>query len=153
MVERLCDAYGADVNLLASDNGIAEVLVLWTAHAIAMRSICTDYLMDFPLERADRSELAGALPWIIATDRMLGIAPIVIPFVNTSGIENPHEQQLVRLLKAAIQATREAGTDLRSTGDKGDFVLKVARGAPGDKVEWIPRNRRFTEVSGLTGAR
>jgi L-ribulose-5-phosphate 3-epimerase len=57
-IEWIYDFYGADVNPIATDAGIAQMKALTRKTGIQVLSICADYFMERPLVRASTGELA-----------------------------------------------------------------------------------------------
>ena len=93
-IEWIYDRYGADVNPLTTDAGIARMAALSQQHGIAVRSVCADWFMDFPLVRASASEREFRLAALTSLLDRCGIARIqrmVIPFVDISKIETERD--------------------------------------------------------------
>jgi hexulose-6-phosphate isomerase len=114
-IEWIYDDFGADVNPLASDEGVAEILCLAEQHGVCVRSICADYFMDHPLVRAELSALEErlcVLEWLLERGKMLEAQRIVLPFVDASQITSPEEARSVaavlgRVLDRAESARME----------------------------------------------
>src|SRR5262245_20254689 len=90
-IEWIYDAYGADVNPLATDDGIAEMRGLSQKYGIAVVSCCADYFMDYPFVKADAigfAELTDHLKWLIGRCQLAGITRVVMPFVDASRIQD-----------------------------------------------------------------
>ena len=115
-IEWIYDAWGAEVNPIADDAGIKQVRQLSRRHGVAVRSLCADWFMDFPLLRAADDELRrreDRLAWLLGRCRMLGITRIVLPFVDASRIDTPAETAAVAaLLGRALPAARETGVEI-----------------------------------------
>ena len=56
-IEWIYDLHGADVNPLASDDGLAQMRALSAQHDVVVWSLCADYFMDRPLLRASPQEV------------------------------------------------------------------------------------------------
>ena len=102
-IEWIYDQYGADVNPIATDDGLSEILQLSERHGVQVRSLCADYFMDWPLVRARPYELddrAQALVRLLGTCASLGIERLVLPFVDASRIDTEAElNQVAGLLR------------------------------------------------------
>lgn len=115
-IEWIYDLYGADVNPLASDEGVDRLKRLSAKHGVAVRSVCADYFMDKPLLRTSPSELAdrvASLRWLIQRSELLSVQHIVVPFVDASRIETPGEMEsVVSTLSAVLPSAEAAGIEL-----------------------------------------
>jgi L-ribulose-5-phosphate 3-epimerase len=93
-IEWIYDAYGEDVNPLATDAGVREVERLSSLHQIDIESVCADWFMDFPLAGID-AELAQSrwqrLAWLMRRCALLRINRVVVPFVDASAIRTAHD--------------------------------------------------------------
>jgi L-ribulose-5-phosphate 3-epimerase len=90
-IEWIYDAYGEDVNPLATELGIRELNTLCELHGVAIESVCADWFMDFPLigVDADRArERWLRLAWLMQQCAELKINRVVVPFVDASAIRN-----------------------------------------------------------------
>jgi L-ribulose-5-phosphate 3-epimerase len=56
-IEWIYDLYGADVNPIATDEGLAQIEDLSRANNVRVHSLCADYFMDKPLLRASGREI------------------------------------------------------------------------------------------------
>jgi hexulose-6-phosphate isomerase len=227
-IEWIYDLYGADINPIASDAGLARMKELTQKTGVQVLSICADYFMDRPLVRASAGEMAERLAifdWLLGRGAMLGINRMVVPFVDASRIDTEEEFEgvvttlqrilpmaertgieihletslpparfaslLARLPHPLLKANYDSGNSsslgyapreefaaygtrvgsvhikdrilggstvplgtgsadfpalaesLKAVGYAGDFILQVARGVPGDEVNWTRRNREF----------
>jgi hexulose-6-phosphate isomerase len=89
-IEWIYDLYGADVNPIATDAGIAKIKTLIQKTGVQVLSICADYFMECPLVRASAGELAERLvifDWLLGRGHMLGVNRMVVPFVDASRID------------------------------------------------------------------
>lgn len=115
-IEWIYDGYGADVNPLATDFGIAEMRALSVKHGIEIRSICADWFMEAPLVRSSKVELQereGKLAWLLDRGAIIGIQRIVLPFVDASEIVDDVEMNAVAgVLLRALPHARSAGIEL-----------------------------------------
>jgi hexulose-6-phosphate isomerase len=113
-IEWIYDAYGADVNPLASDEGIDDMLAATEEHGVRVVSLCADYFMDRPLLRsgdADLEERLGVLLWLLGRCKRLGVTRVVLPFVDASRIETADDvERVVDVLERAL--TRAAGLEI-----------------------------------------
>jgi L-ribulose-5-phosphate 3-epimerase len=115
-IEWIYDAYGADVNPIATDEGVDSILRLQREHGVAVVSVCADFFMDRPLLRAPQDEIESRLQvlrWLITRSALLRIERIVLPFVDASRIETPHEaDQVVSVLRSVAPDARNLGIEL-----------------------------------------
>lgn len=227
-IEWIYDLYGADVNPIATDSGIAQLKSLCAKHKVQILSLCADYFMDKPVLRASPTEVAERLQhmkWLLVRCGALGITRVVLPFVDASRIDNEVEKQaVIAALKEVLPDAEKLGVELHletalnpadfaeflariphpmvkvnydsgnssslgfnareefaaygnrigsfhvkdrvrggstvplGTGNadfkalveslravkySGDYILQVARGTPGDEVNWAKQNRAF----------
>jgi L-ribulose-5-phosphate 3-epimerase len=105
-IEWIYDAYGADVNPIATDEGIAEMRTLSERYGIAVVSMCADYFMDRPFVAAHTTEFADLrerLLWLLARCRIAGIGRVVLPFVDASRIPSADQgDRIIRLLSGVL---------------------------------------------------
>ena len=77
-IEWIYDFYGADVNPLATDSGVAQMKHMTQKTGVQVLSICADYFMERPLVRATAGELAERLAmidWLLANwDSYVGVS-------------------------------------------------------------------------------
>jgi L-ribulose-5-phosphate 3-epimerase len=115
-IEWIYDEFGADVNPIATDDGIDAIRELSERHGIRVVSLCADYFMDRPLVRTTGGELEDridVLLWLIDRARRLGIERIVLPFVDVSRIEtDPELEQVVDTILRAVLRAEEADIEL-----------------------------------------
>jgi L-ribulose-5-phosphate 3-epimerase len=132
-IEWIYDEFGADVNPIATDEGIDEMLRLSELHRVRVMSICADYFMDWPLVRASLVELderLNVLLWLIGRAQRLGIERIVLPFVDASRIDTDAELEVVvQAIGRALQGADEAGVELHleTSLAPGRFAELLAR--------------------------
>ncbi len=114
-IEWIYDFYGADVNPIATDAGIAQMKALTQKTGVQVLSICADYFMDRPLVRATAGELAERLAmfdWLLGRGHLLGVNRMVVPFVDASRIDTDAEfegviETLQRILPMAEKTNIE----------------------------------------------
>jgi hexulose-6-phosphate isomerase len=115
-IEWIYDLYGADVNPLATDAGIAEMARLSRETGTAVVSCCADFFMDRPFVKAppkEFSELTATMEWLLGRFRMVGITRVVLPFVDASRIESAaDEDRVVRMLEGVLPAAEREGVEL-----------------------------------------
>lgn len=93
-IEWIYDYFGADVNPIATDTGIAQVKMLSKNTGVQVLSICADYFMERPLVRASAGEMAERLAmfdWLLRRGHLLGVNRMVVPFVDASSIDTDAE--------------------------------------------------------------
>lgn len=120
-IEWIHDAYGADANPVLTSDGQAEMRDLMAAHGITVRSLCTDWFMDYPLVRCDESERRERkdhLEWLITEVAKIGITRMVIPFVDASSMQADDDREEAReALSSAAGFARQAGVELHLETD------------------------------------
>lgn len=89
-IEWIYDVYGADVNPIASDAGIAAM----KSNSVQVVSLCADYFMDRPA--LDPAKLI----WLLDRCYRAGIQRLVLPFVDASRIETP--EPVIAMLKEVL---------------------------------------------------
>jgi L-ribulose-5-phosphate 3-epimerase len=101
-IEWIYDAYGADINPIATDEGIEHIGQLALENRVSVLSLCADYFMDIPA--LDPKKLV----WLLERCSLAKISRIVLPFVDASRIESPeHAQRVISILRELLpEATR-----------------------------------------------
>jgi hexulose-6-phosphate isomerase len=95
-IEWIYDLHGAGANPIETDEGVRSMLALSRAHGVSVVSLCADYYMDRTFTTAhDVQELERHLRWLLARCERAGIARIVLPFVDTSRIQNDSQRERV----------------------------------------------------------
>ena len=109
-IEWIYDINGDHVNPICSDKGAERFMELQARHHIVVESLCADYFMPEPLLKgaeADRRTRREKLLWLLRRAAGLGIARVVLPFVDASKIEDDAQgRELAALLAGVIE---EAG--------------------------------------------
>jgi L-ribulose-5-phosphate 3-epimerase len=115
-IEWIYDQYGADVNPIATDDGINEILRLSDLHGVGVASLCADYFMDWPLVRVSGPDLEArlsALFWLQERCQRLGIERMVLPFVDASRIDTDEDfDQVVSMITRASEHAEKLGIEL-----------------------------------------
>ena len=115
-IEWIYDEFGADVNPLASDEGICEMKELAAQHGIGVFSVCADYFMDRPFLRVGgdaRARAMDRLRWLLERCRLAGITRAVLPFVDHSRIETDDEvTRVVEILADLLPDAERHGVEL-----------------------------------------
>jgi len=115
-IEWIYELPGEENNPLASGEGIDRIKKLSEEHRVEVRSVCADYFMDRPFLRATSQEAAGRITLLcdlLEKCRQLPVSHVVLPFVDTSRIENDAEMFLVaELLQRALPAVEKTGVEL-----------------------------------------
>jgi L-ribulose-5-phosphate 3-epimerase len=115
-IEWIYDLYGADVNPIATDDGLAEIKNLSTESDVFVRSLCADMFMDKPLLRATEAEIEErkeTLVWLLGRCAMLGVKRVVLPFVDASRIDSDAElNDVVGVLRSLLRDLERTGVEL-----------------------------------------
>jgi L-ribulose-5-phosphate 3-epimerase len=115
-IEWIYDLYGADVNPIATNDGLAEIKNLSTESDVFVRSLCADMFMDKPLLRAAEAEIEerkGTLIWLLGQCAMLGVKRVVLPFVDASRIDSDAElDDVVGVLRSLLRDLERTGVEL-----------------------------------------
>jgi hexulose-6-phosphate isomerase len=132
-IEWIYDLHGADVNPIATDDGVALMKALSTQSGVVVRSLCADYFMDMPLLRVEPHEIkrrTETLDWLLHRCAILGVGRVVLPFVDASRIDSDAElDHVVRLLEGMIPVLEETGVELHleTSLSPSRFALLLAR--------------------------
>ncbi len=132
-IEWIYDAYGEDVNPLRTEDRIEELLRLQQATGVAIRSLCADWFMDFPLLRCteeQRTERQNFLAELLQRAQKIGVNRIVLPFVDASSIETIEDTETVgRTLEAVLPQAEATGVELHLETSLGPaaFAKLLAR--------------------------
>jgi L-ribulose-5-phosphate 3-epimerase len=115
-IEWIYDEFGADVNPIATDDGIDSIHELSDRHGICVASLCADYFMDRPLVRTTDGELndrIDGLLWLIDRASRLGIERMVLPFVDNSRIETDADfERVVNAILRVVPGAEEGNVEL-----------------------------------------
>ncbi len=115
-IEWIYDQYGADVNPIATDTGIAQLKSLTKSSGVQILSLCADTFMDMPLIRITESELdqrLSLLKWLMHRCELVGINRLVLPFVDASQINTDDEMEMVcTALNRALQSAEKTGVEI-----------------------------------------
>jgi L-ribulose-5-phosphate 3-epimerase len=115
-IEWLYDLYGADVNPLATNQGIDTMHALSARYNVAIKSLCADYFMKRTLLHStpvERDELLRTLSWLIDRCSKVGIKHIVMPFVDSAKIETECEvDKVVSIMQIALEDAERANVGL-----------------------------------------
>jgi hexulose-6-phosphate isomerase len=102
-IEWIYDREDADTNPIGNAQGIAELRRLSQEHGVAVRSLCADYFMPFPLVRASAADWEARLhklEWLLAQCRLAGVQHLVLPFVDNSRIDSAQDRaDVIRLFQ------------------------------------------------------
>jgi L-ribulose-5-phosphate 3-epimerase len=139
-IEWIHDGYGADVNPILTPAGQAEMRKLMAAHGVAVRSLCADWFMDYPLVGCGKVEQLAReqhLHRLLDCASKVGIEQMVIPFVDASSMKTAeYRAQAGSALLAAAPQARRSGIELHVECDLppdefADFLV----GLPSDVVK------------------
>lgn len=115
-IEWIYDLHGADVNPLASDDGLARMKTLSAQHDVVVCSLCADYFMDRPLLRVDPEGLEERLEtlfWLLRRCATMGMNRVVVPFVDASRIDSDAERDhVIAVLERVLPVAEETGVEL-----------------------------------------
>src|SRR5271157_1953832 len=132
-IEWIYDDYGATVNPISTDEGIAELSALKQQHDVTTPALCGDWFMDFPLIRCaaeERMRREGVLHDMLRRAKKIGASRVVLPFVDNSKIQTEVEKRTVlELLERALPVAEETGVEMHLEADFGpeDFAAFIAR--------------------------
>jgi L-ribulose-5-phosphate 3-epimerase len=120
-IEWIYDGYGADINPVANDEGIAELNALKAQYGVATPALCGDWFMDFPLIRCtpqQRAEREEVLRGMLHQARKIGAWRIVMPFVDASSMKTGEEKEIVlEVLRRVLPAAEETGVEIHLEAD------------------------------------
>ncbi len=132
-IEWIYDDYGASVNPICIEEGVAELNALKAEHGIGTPAICADWLMDFPLLRCTEEERAhreSTLHELLRRAKRIGASRVVLPFVDASSIRTEEEKSVVlRILERALSLPEDTGVEMHLEADfnPADFAQFLAR--------------------------
>jgi L-ribulose-5-phosphate 3-epimerase len=122
-IEWIYDEYGASVNPIASEPGIAELNALKQKSGIKTPAICGDWFIDYPLVRCSEVLLAQRermLHDLLRWAKKIGALRLVLPFVDASSIRTHEEKTIVlAVLKRALQVSEGVGVEIHLEADFG----------------------------------
>lgn len=129
LIEWIYEVYGAEVNPISNDEGIAELQDLSKTHGVAVRSLCADYFMDRPLLTHPEEGLVK-LTWLLGRCHLAGIKRIILPFVDASRLfDRADEEALINLLLPIHPEMEKLGMELHLETDLSPtrFAALIAR--------------------------
>ena len=132
-IEWIYDEYGASVNPITTEEGLAELKALRQQTGIETPAVCGDWLMDFPLVRCSeqqRVEREQVLHSLLRWTKKIGASRLVLPFVDASSIRTEDEKSMVlKVLERALPLSEELGVEMHLEADFGpaDFASFLAR--------------------------
>ena len=132
-IEWIYDEYGASVNPIASEEGIAELNLLKLETGVRTPAICGDWLMDYPLIRCSERERAlreRVLHDLLRWGKKIGASRVVLPFVDASSIRTDEEKRVVLgVLERTLPVSEEVGVEMHLEADFGpaEFASFLAR--------------------------
>jgi L-ribulose-5-phosphate 3-epimerase len=109
-IEWIYDHYGAESNPLTDDAGIKQLKSLIDSTGVAVRSICGDYFMEFPLVRCRES--VEVLWKLLDQCGAIGAKRVVLPFVDNSAITSSEFGPVVEILQTAAARAVQVGIEL-----------------------------------------
>ncbi|MGA8274047.1 MAG: sugar phosphate isomerase/epimerase family protein [Candidatus Sulfotelmatobacter sp.] len=132
-IEWIYDDYGASVNPIATEEGIAELNALKKQHGIETPAICGDWFMDYPLVRCSEEQRAQrelVLYDLLRWGKKIRASRLVLPFVDASSIRTEEEKNIViQVLERALPLAEESGMEIHLETDfsPADFACFLAR--------------------------
>ena len=115
-IEWIYDAFGAGANPLETDAGILEMRRVADAHRVRVVSLCADWCMEFPLVRttpADTNQRLDRLRWLLGRCRQAGITRVVLPFVDSSKIQDKADMRtVISAITRTLLEAESAGVEL-----------------------------------------
>jgi L-ribulose-5-phosphate 3-epimerase len=132
-IEWIYDEYGASVNPIASEGGIAELNALKHESGVQTPAICGDWLMEYPLIRCSeeqRAQRERVLHDLLRWGKKIGASRLVLPFVDASSIRTEEEKDIVLgVLERTLPLSDEAGVELHLEADfnSAEFASFLAR--------------------------
>lgn len=115
-IEWIHDQYGADVNPISTDAGVAQMRSFVEKSGVQILSLCADTFMDLPLVRTTESELHERLlllEWLLHRCELVGINRLVLPFVDASRIETDDEMKVVCMaIKHVLKTVEQRNVEI-----------------------------------------
>lgn len=146
-IEWIYDDYGASVNPIVTEEGVAELNALKEENGIKTPAICGDWLMDYPLVRcseAQRARRERVVHDLLRWGKGIGASRLVLPFVDASSIRVEDEKKIVlQVLQRALPLSEEVGVEIHLEADFGpadfaDFLARIPH--PSIKVNYDTGN-------------
>jgi hexulose-6-phosphate isomerase len=161
-IEWIVDSYGKEDNPLTTSGGIQRLKSLMDSTGVAIRSICADYFMEYPLVRCKES--MDLLLLLLDRCNAIGAQRIVLPFVDNSAIAANEFGPVVDILQTAAARASQAGIELHvETSLPPASIPKLLRQLPEStvKINYDSGNsaslgyavgEEFAATSGLRGS-
>jgi hexulose-6-phosphate isomerase len=133
-IEWIYDSYGAEINPLTTSAGIQQLKSLIASTGVAIRSVCADYFMEYPLVRCRES--SEVLSHLIDQCNAIGAKRIVLPFVDNSAISSSEAGPATEILQIAAAQAAQAGVELHvETSLPPKSIPNLLRGLPKSVVK------------------
>jgi len=132
-IEWIYDDYGASVNPIATEEGVAVLNAIKERTSIQTPAICGDWLMDYPLIRCSeeqRIQREQRLRDLLYWGKKIGAWRVVLPFVDASSIRTPEEKEtVIQVLDRSLALSVELGVEMHLEADFGpdDFAAFLER--------------------------
>jgi L-ribulose-5-phosphate 3-epimerase len=132
-IEWIYDAYGEDINALATPGGIDALNQLKQQTRITTPAVCADWFMDYPFLRctpAERAHREQRLHEILPKAAQIGAGHMIVPCVDASRIATPEDKEIiVEIMLAAAPIAQSAGVELHLETDLNapDFAALLDR--------------------------
>jgi hexulose-6-phosphate isomerase len=139
-IEWIFEASTLSDNPLGHDQSAAVIRDVCQASGVTVASVCADWFMERPLLQgtlSDRAESERTLERLIERCHHIGIARVVLPFVDASAIRSDREQsELIEVLGDVASGARQRGVELHLETDLGpsDFARLLDR-IPSESVK------------------
>lgn len=120
-IEWIFDLYGEGANPLETAQGRDELRTRLAASRVNVVSICADWFMDCPLVRIDpalRAQRVEKLEWLLSICPEMGVARVVLPFVDASKMSDSKDSETVlQVLHAMLPHATAANVELHLETD------------------------------------
>ncbi len=113
-IEWLYDLHDADINPIASDNGISEIKGLCKKHAVKVLSLCAHCFIEKPFlesgkEAGGRFEI---LAWLLWRASLLEIKRVVLPLEDASHIVEESFDGIVNIVEKILRIAEETNMEI-----------------------------------------
>jgi hexulose-6-phosphate isomerase len=110
-IEWLYDLHDADVNPLATDEGIKDIQMVSRHYGIKIISVCAHCFIEEPLMGIKKQDLEKRLErcaWLLGRLRQLGAQRLVLPFENSTSIATANKlEKAVLVVKRILRFAEE----------------------------------------------
>lgn len=126
-IEWLYDLHDADINPIATNEGIETIKLLMQKHNVKVNSLCAHCFIEKPLVNAsagEKNESLSLLGWLLTRLKMLGATRLVLPVEDAAHLTDSVEfERQLEWMKRALNLAEENQIEIDMETTLSPFVL------------------------------